>query len=184
MKKILLVVAMAVISTAAFAQKFAHVNSQECFQLMPEMDEVRSQMDAIVNENQEVMKSMYEEYQSKIQTYQQKAATWTAAVKESKEKEIVEMENRIQETQSSMQQELQSIQNNLTAPVMKKFQDTLAEVAKNGGYMYVFDSSSALYIDPAQSVDLTPALRKFLGIKEGRTLEQLAAELQAKQQAQ
>ncbi len=184
MKRILLVAALAVVSTATFAQKFAHINSQECFQLMPEMDEVRTQMDAIVTENQDVMKSMYDEYQSKVQTYQQKAATWTAAIKESKEKEIMEMENRIQETQQSMQQEIQQIQNKLTAPVMQKFQETLDKVAKEGGYIYVFDASAALYVDPAQSTDLTPAVRKALGIKEDRTLESLAAELQAKQQAQ
>lgn len=183
MKRFFLVTALSIICSAAFAQKFAHVNSQECFQLMPEMDEVRSQMDAIVTENQEVMKAMYEEYQSKVQTYQQKAATWTAAIKESKEKEIMEMENRIQETQANMQQEIQAIQNKLTAPVMQKLQDTLNKLAKEGGYIYVFDSSSALYIDPAQSKDLTQDLRNALGIKADRTLETLAQELQAKQAA-
>ena len=183
MKRFFLVTALSIICSAAFAQKFAHVNSQECFQLMPEMDEVRSQMDAIVTENQEVMKAMYEEYQSKVQTYQQKAATWTAAIKESKEKEIMEMENRIQETQANMQQEIQAIQNKLTAPVMQKLQDTLNKLAKDGGYIYVFDSASALYIDPAQSKDLTQDLRNALGIKADRTLETLAQELQAKQAA-
>lgn len=184
MKRFFLVAALSVFCTAAFAQKFAHINSQECFQLMPEMDDVRTQMDAIVNENQEVMKSMYDEYQSKAQTYQQKASTWTAAIRESKEKELMEMQDRISETQQSMQQEISDIQNRLTAPVMQKLQDTLNKVAKEGGYIYVFDSSSALYIDPAQSTDLTPAVRKALGIKEDRTLEALAAELQAKAAAQ
>ena len=184
MKRFFLVAALSVFCTAAFAQKFAHINSQECFQLMPEMDDVRTQMDAIVNENQEVMKSMYDEYQSKAQTYQQKASTWTAAIRESKEKELMEMQDRISETQQSMQQEISDIQNRLTAPVMQKLQDTLNKVAKEGGYIYVFDSSSALYIDPAQSTDLTPAVRKALGIKEDRTLEALAAELQATAAAQ
>lgn len=184
MKRIFLVAVMSVICTAAFAQKFAHINSQEVFQLMPEMDEVRNQMDAIVKENQEVMKSMYDEYQTKIQTYQQKAATWTPSIKESKEKELMEMENRINETQQSMQQEMQAIQNNLTAPVMKKCQEIIEQLAKEGGYIYVFDSATALYIDPAQSTDLTPAARKALNIPADRTLETLQAELQAKQQAQ
>lgn len=183
MKRFFLVAAMTAICSAAFAQKFAHVNSQECFQLMPEMDDVRTQMDAIVTENQEVMKSMYDEYQSKVQTYQQKAATWTQSIKESKEKEIMEIESRIQETQQNMQQEIQAIQNRLTAPVMQKFQETLNKIAKEGGYVFVVDSSSVLYIDPEQSTDLTPVVRKALGIKEDRTLESLAAEMQAKQMA-
>lgn len=151
---------------------------------MPEMDDVRTQMDATVLENQEVMQAMYDEYQSKVQAYQQKSASWTAAVRESKEKELMDLQDRIQETQQSVQAELQEIQNNLTAPVMKKLQDTLEKIAKEGGYIYVFDSTTALYVDPAQSTDLTPAVRKALNIPEGRTLESLAQELQAKQAAQ
>lgn len=183
MKKIILIAAMSVFCTAAFAQKFAHVDSQQLFQLMPEMDKVRTQMDEIVKENEEVMKAMYDEFQTKYQQYQQKAATWSAAVRESKEKELGELQTRIQETQQSIQQEMQTIQNNLTAPVMEKLQKTIEEAAKEGGYIYVFDINSALYIDSTQSTDLTPVLRKTLGIAEGRTIETLQQELQAKAQA-
>lgn len=184
MKKILLVAAMALVSSAAFAQKFAHVNSQEVLQLMPEMDEVRAKIEAMEKDNNDVMKSMYDEFQAKYQTYQQKAGTWTAAVRESKEKELQEIQNRVQETQQSMQQEMQQIQYNLTAPVMKKCQDEISRIAKEGGYIYVFDSGAVVYLDPAQSVDITPVVRKALNIAEGRTLEDLQKEMQAKQAAQ
>ena len=70
------------------------------------------------------------------------------------------------------------------APIYKKAQDTIEELAKKGGYIYVIDKGSALYIDPAQSEDLTAAARKALGIPENRTLETLQAELQAQAQAQ
>ena len=58
------------------------------------------------------------------------------------------------------------------------------DLAKQGGYVYVFDVSSLLYYDDAQSTDLTPLARKALGIADDRTLESLQAELQAQQQAQ
>ena len=44
--------------------------------------------------------------------------------------------------------------------------------------------STMLYIDEAQSTDLTPAARKALSIPEGRTLETLQAELQAQANAE
>ena len=94
------------------------------------------------------------------------------------------MESRINDTQQSIQQEMQVRQNELTAPVMKKMQETIEAVAKKGGYIYVFDISSALYIDPAQSVDITKEVRRALNIPDSRTIESLQAELQAKQQAQ
>ena len=82
-----------------------------------------------------------------------------------------------------MQQEMQQIQANLTAPVMKACQDAIDKIAKEGGYIYVFDATSVVYVDPAQSVDITPEVRKALNIPEGRTLESLQKELQAKADA-
>jgi hypothetical protein len=57
------------------------------------------------------------------------------------------------------------------------------DLAKAKGIAVVFEKNSLLYIDPAQGVDLTPEARAVLGIPEGRTLETLQQELQAKAQA-
>ena len=180
MKKIFLFAAMALISAAAFAQpKFAHVNFQELYQLMPEADQARATMTASQNEAMETYQTMVEEYQSKLTQYQQKASTWTQTIRESKEKELMDMEQRINEFQTNIQQELAAQQNELMAPLVQKAQETVSNLAKAGGYIYVFDAPQMLYIDPAQSTDLTPAARKALNIPEGRTLETLQAVLQA-----
>ena len=183
MKKILLIAAMAFVSAAAFAQpKFAHVNFTELYQLMPEADEARATMAAASNEAQETYQAMMDEFQTKYSQYQQKASTWTATIRESKEKELSDMQARIQEFSQNVQQELAAQEQQLMAPLYQKAQDTVTKLAKDGGYVYVFEASSVLYVDPAQSTDLTPAARKALNIPEGRTLEALQAELQAAQQ--
>lgn len=184
MKKILIVAVMALISVAASAQKFAHVNYGELVQLTPAADSARASLAAAQKEAEETLQSMMDEYQSKYQQYQQKVSTWTAAIKESKEKELMEIQNRIQETQQSISGELQQMQNQLMAPIVDKVQKTVEKLAKSGGYIYVFDVSSLLYIDATQSKDLTPDARKALNIPAGRTLESLQAEMQAQQQAQ
>ncbi|MBO4916296.1 MAG: OmpH family outer membrane protein [Bacteroidales bacterium] len=185
MKKILMFAAMALVSVAAFAQpKFAHVNFTELYQLMPEADQARATMTASSNEAQETFQTMVDEYQTKLTQYQQKASTWTQTIRESKEKELADMEQRISEFQQSISQELNEQQNALMAPLVQKAQEVVSDLAKAGGYIYVFESSQMLYIDPAQSTDLTPAARKALNIPEGRTLETLQAELQAAAQAQ
>ena len=185
MKKILLIAVLGCASVAAFAQqKFAHVNFQELVTLMPEADQAREVMSASSKEAQETYQSMVDEYQSKFNQYQQKASTWTQAIRESKEKELTEISQRIQEFEQSIQNELSQQQQQLMAPIYEKANTTVQDLAKKGGYVYVFDISTVLYVDPAQSTDLTPAARTALGIAEGRTIETLAAELQAQQQAQ
>ena len=185
MKKILLIAALACMSLAATAQnfKFAYVDMNELVMLMPEMDAAREQMEKAELEAQETYAAMVEEYQTKAQQYQQKAESWTATIRESKAAELQQIEMRIQEFNQAISQELQQTQQMLQMPIVEKAQKAVNELAKQKGVAFVADKATFLYIDPAQMIDLTPEARVKVGIPEGRTLETLQAELQAKAQA-
>ena len=122
---------------------------------------------------------MVDEYNNKLNQYTEKVNSMTQAIKESKERELTDIQVRIQQFSQSIQQELAQQEQQLMAPIYKKAQDTVNDLAKKGGYIYVFDRTSILYIDESQSTDLTPAARKVLNIPADRTLETLQAELQA-----
>ena len=182
MKKTLLIAALAMMSVAVYAQhKFAHVNFTELVQLMPEADQARATMDASSKEASETYQAMADEFNTKYQQYQQKVSSWPQSTREIKEKELTDMQQRIQEFQQSVQAELQQQQQQLMAPIYSRAREAIEALAKEGGYIYVLDETTALYIDKEQSVDLTPAARKYLGIPEERTLESLQKELQAAQ---
>lgn len=183
MKKIFMFAALAMMSMTVSAQKFAHVNLNELVQLMPEMDDARLKIDAASREAGDAYQEMVNEFNTKYQAYQQKVSTWSQATRETKEKELTDIQQRIQEFQQTVQAELQQQQQTLMAPIYKKAQDTVEQLGREGGYVYVFDVNAALYIDPAQSTDITAAARKILGISDDRTLEALQRELQAQAQA-
>lgn len=186
MKKMILIAAVAFIGISASAQnaKFAHVNYEELVLLAPAADSARAVLQKAQKDAYDELQMMQEEAQNKYQQYQQNAANWTASVRESKERELSEISTRLQDFQQSAQAELQQLQNTKMAPIYQKAREIVNDLAKKGGYIYVFEVSSVLYIDTAQSTDLTPAARKAMGIPEGRTIESLQAELQAQQQAQ
>ena len=182
MKKFIIVIAaMGLAFTAANAQsyKFAHVNYQELVYLVPEADSARAQMNSASQEAQETLQAMTQEFDTKYSQYEQKANEWTPAIRQSKERELSEIQSRIQDFQQSIQQELRQLENQLMSPIYQKVQETVNSLAKAGGYIYVFDSTSLLYIDAAQSTDLTPEARTTLGIPADKTMESLQAELQA-----
>lgn len=182
MKKILLIAFLALATTTGFAQKFAHVNFNELVQLSPEADKARETLTTTQKEAQETFQAFYEEYQTKGQQYQQKAETWSQAIRESKAKELQDIQQRLQEFSQSVEVEMQQKQQELFAPIYKKASDTVSEIAKRNGYIYVFDAASILFVDDKQSVDITEEARRAIGIAEGRTLESLQAELQAQAQ--
>ena len=185
MKKILLIAVAAMFSFAATAQtKFAHVNFGELVQLMPEADSAMVQLEAANNEAQETYNSMVSEFQSKYDQFEQKQASWTPAVRESKQKELMDIQTRVQEFQQAIQQDMNQLQNTLMAPIYQKAQDVVRNLAKEKGVIYVYDSSSLLYIDDAQSIDLTPEARTALNIPADKTIESVMAARQAAAQQQ
>jgi len=183
MKKLFVLALAAFAGLSLQAQTFGRVNFSELVALMPEMDQAREVIAASQKEAEETYSAMLEEFQSKYSQYQQKQATWTAAIKESKERELSDMQNRIQEFQANISQELQQQQNQLQAPIYEKANKAVQELAKAKGLTALFDATQALYFDESKVIDLTPEARKVLGIAEGRTLETLQAELQEKAQA-
>lgn len=183
MKKIFVIALAAFATFTLSAQTIGKVNFNELVMLMPEMDTAREAINASQKEAEETYSAMVEEYQGKMSQYQQKQATWTAAIRESKERELMEIQNRIQEFQQSISQELQQQQNQLTAPIQEKAAKAVNDIAKAKGITVLFDVSQALYFDEAKVIDLTADARKALNIPADRTLESLQAELQAQAQA-
>lgn len=183
MKKIFLIATAALFTLTGLAQpRFAHVNTEELIQLCPESDQARATLTASRKEAQDTYQAMVDEFQDKYKKYEQNGQTWTTAIREAKEKELTDIRTRINEFEQSIQAELQQQQQNLMAPIAKKVMDTIKEIAKAEGFIYVFEVGGLVYFDEAQSKDITPEARKKLGIPEGRTLESLQAEIQAQQQ--
>ena len=183
MKKLFVIALAALATLTASAQTFGRVNFNELVMLAPEMDTAREAIAASQKEAEETYAAMVEEYQGKLNQYQQKQSTWTAAIRESKERELMEIQNRIQEFQQSISQELQQQQAQLTAPIQEKAAKAVNDIAKAKGLTVLFDASQALYFDESKVIDITADARKALNIPADRTLESLQAELQAQAQA-
>ena len=95
MKKIILTIMLA-LPMLASAQKFGHINSQELFSQMPEVNQVKLKMDTINSQYENQLASMNEEIQKKYQDYQAQEATMADAIKQIRQQELQEMQQRIQ----------------------------------------------------------------------------------------
>ena len=107
---------------------------------------------------------MAQEYQSKVQDYEANQATMNNLVKQSKEKEINDLGNRIQQFQNNAAQELEAKSEELQKPIVDKVKKAIDAVAKEKGFTYVFDSSIPVYIG-TDAVDITKDVKSKLGIK-------------------
>ena len=163
MKKILLAVALT-LPLFASAQKFGHINTQELFAQMPEVNTVKLKMDTVQSQYETMLSSMQEELQKKYQDYQSQEATMTDAMKQMRQQELQDLQQRLQQFYQSAEQDIQKKQQELLAPVHERMTKAIQAVGAKEGYTYIFDSAAMVYVAP-DALDVLPAVKKELGIK-------------------
>jgi outer membrane protein len=165
MKNAFLVVAAVLLSLSVSAQqKFGHIDSDELLEMMPEKAKAEKQMEAFAKEFQGALESMAKEYESKVTDYQAKEKDMTNLVKQSKVKEITDLERRIQEFQSQAQGEIQKKEQELLAPIIEKARKAIDAVATEKGYTYVFDNSSGVLLFAKDSENIMAEVKAKLGL--------------------
>ena len=166
-KVLFLGVAQIVMSGMAQAQvKIAHVNTAEILDAMPDKAAAEKSMEKYYGELQSQLETMAKEYQTKMQDYEANVATMSNLVKQSKEKEIIDIQNRIQQFQANAESEFESKRAELLKPILDKIQNAINLVGKEKGYTYMIDLApgAAVYVG-ADAVDATKDVKAKLGIK-------------------
>ncbi len=163
MKKIFFAIAL-MLPMLASAQKFGHVNTQELFSQMPELKAVQARMDSIQSDYENQFVVMREEFNKKVADYQQAEPTLTESMKQFRQQELTELQQRIEVFAQTVQQDLQKKQQELVAPIQERMVKTIKAVGEEQGMTYVFDTVALIYISP-DAIDLNPAVKAKLGIK-------------------
>lgn len=166
MKKVCVLLLLTVFSFAGFAQKgkFGHVDSNSIFTLMPEKDQATKSIEQFAMTLEQQLLALNEELETKYSDYTANEATYSPSIKQMKQEELVNLQQRIQTFQTQAQQDMQNKETELLEPIYTKIQEAIKLVGEEQGLIYVFDVSTLLYFS-TESVDVTPLVKTKLGIK-------------------
>jgi len=169
MKKIIKSFAVsAVIVAASFtnasAQKTAHINLDSLHRLMPEHKKAEQDMQEYAKQLESQITAMQAELQDKYAKYQAESKDLAEIVRTSREKELNDLNQRIQDFQQQAQVDYQKKSAELSKPLFDKAKKAIEQVAKENGFKYVLDTSTGvvLYSDPTE--DIMSLVVKKLGI--------------------
>ena len=165
--KAVLIVAFMLTATIAWSQanlKIGHVDSQALIELMPEKDSVEAQLMAYQRSLEEQIGAMYVEYQSKVTDYQNNVDGMSDIIKQTKEREIADLETRITEFQQNAEADFGNMQAKLYDPLITKARDAIAEVASENGYTYILDVSMGVVLYFEAGDDVLPLVKAKLGL--------------------
>ncbi len=107
-KGILLLSLLVLISGYSYSQtlKIGHIDSNEILAIMPETDSLQTALKSYADYLDQQLNTMAQEYQTKMANYQNNVATMSDLIRQTKEKEITDLQGRIQAFQQSADQDL------------------------------------------------------------------------------
>ncbi len=144
--------------------KLGYIDSNEILSMMPETDSLQQELKNYADFLDEQMSTMAMEYQTKFQQYQENVATMSDLIRQTKEKEITDLQQRIQAFQQSADQDLQTKQQELFNPLIEKVKKAIDEVGKENGYNYIFDVGTGVLVFFENGDNILPLVKKKLGI--------------------
>ena len=162
MKKLILML-MLCMPLATFAQKFGHVNAQDIMQSMPEFIKARGEVEAAAKQYDNDLKAMQDELQRKAQDYDKNASTMNETKKKETETNLMQLQQKIQQAYQDNSQALQKAQQDKMGPITERLVNAIKAVGKNGGYVYIMDTSAGIpYISDTLSKDVTAEVKAEL----------------------
>lgn len=152
------------LETSAQTQKIGYIDFNGLIQAMPGIDSVKIKLQNYQQMLSDQMDQMRTEFENKYLDYQSQAATMSDLIKQTKEKELSDLQSRIDAFQQKAQQDLQAKQEELLKPVIDKARGAVKEVAKENKYTYILNSIEDVVLFSEPTDDIMGLVKKKLGI--------------------
>lgn len=167
MKKLFAITLLSFLSFVTFAQqKIGYINSEELIMSMPEAKKADADITAYAKTFQDQLATMQKELETKYKAYEAGVKTMTEAMKDVKEKEITDLQARIQSTQQNAEEKIANKRQELLKPITEKADKAIQDVAKEKGYSYILDASSGSIVYATPADNIIQDVKNKLGIKD------------------
>lgn len=164
MKKFILVALLA-LPMSLFAQKFAHVNTEDVIKALPETTKAQEEIQKMSKDYEDELTRMQAELKTKSEELEKNPPT-VETIRQRKEQELQDLYNRMQQFYQTSQQDLQKAQQEKMQPILTKVQAAIKDLGVAGGYVYIMDTSAGIpFISETLSTDITSQLKAKLGVK-------------------
>ncbi len=153
------------ISQAQNPIKVGHIEFNTLIAAMPGVDSVKIKLQKYQGTLSNTLDAMRSEFETKYQEYQQGSAGMSDLIKQTKEKELQDLQGRIDAFNQKAQTDLQAKQQELLQPIIDKAKAAVKDVAKENKYTYVINGIEDVVLYSEASDDIMPLVKKKLGLQ-------------------
>jgi len=160
----LMVILLGINASVIAQAKFGHINTNELLGQMPGRQAAQEELEKYARELETTFTALQSEFQTKYTDFLEKQESYSQLIRQTKERELVSLQERIQDFQESAQQEIANKESQLLGPIIQAARNAIQEVAKENGYTYVFDTSTGILLYSEPTDDLMDKVKAKLGI--------------------
>ena len=168
MKKLIFLISILLFSVSfSFSQKYAYVNTDYILSNIPKYESAQEQLNLISSEWQKEIEDLYNDVDKMNKEYQSEEVLLTDDMKAERQKQIANKEKKVKDLQEKRfgpNGDLFKKRQELIKPIQDEIFNAIKEIAVDGNYAVIFDSSgslSMLYTDP--KYDKSDEVLKKLG---------------------
>jgi len=145
--------------------KIGYIDFNTLLAAMPGIDSVKIKLQTYQKMLTDQMDAMKAEFENKYLDYQSQSASMSDLIKQTKEKELSDLQGRIDAFQQKASQDLQAKQQELVAPFIEKAKVAIKEVARENKYTYILNAIEDVVIYKDETDDVMALVKKKLGIQ-------------------
>ena len=147
--------------------KVGYVNSQAILEEAPGATEAQAEFDRQMEGFSQEIEDMGMELDSLVAAYQQQQSTLLPNVRQSRETEINQLQQRYQQRVDQMGQEAEASRQALIQPILTQMAATIDTIREEGGYHYIFDAASQAIVAADPMLDLTEEVLSRMQVAAG-----------------
>ena len=146
--------------------KFGHLNSGNLLASMPEAKAADEQLAALQKRLVSKGDTMVAEFRKAYDSYLKESSEGILNPKQSKDREdgLHKMQENLQTYEQQIQQEILKKRQELLGPMLKKVDEAVDAVGKEGKYHMIFDESGGAILYTLPSQDVTELVKKKLDL--------------------
>lgn len=158
LKKILLAVAIAIPASLFAQNKIGVVDTQAIIESLPETAAAREHLDNLKKNYEQEYNQLTEEINKKVQEYQALGADAPKGIRERRQKEVQELDQRYQAFLQYAEEDLATQKATLMQPIEDKVNDAIKAVGAANGFSILLPATGILYVG-IETVDATELVK-------------------------
>jgi outer membrane protein len=137
---------------------------------LPESKAMQNQLETMRTQLEKAIGESAKEFETKVEVYQKTASQMTDIVRADKEKELENLQERVQAMRNKAQESLLTKQKQLMDPILTKVNAAMQEVGKENAYAYIFNMDGGpggvpfILFTATEENNVTSLVLKKLGI--------------------